>query len=143
MTGATLGAIIRCNRGASTRDQITEFGASISRTQLAAALGNILAVSLGAVIFNLLWLRGFHTPYVPADQAQKVYLSLRPLASLTAIDAALTGVLLWLAGLIGGWCENFAVYHRIPASIAQHRLGHIVGVRRMQKLGDWVDRNIS
>ena len=45
MTGATLADIIRRNRGDSRRDQITEFGASISRTQLAAALGNILAVS--------------------------------------------------------------------------------------------------
>ena len=59
----------------SPRDQITQYGASISRTQLAAALGNILAVSAGAVIFNLLWLRGFHMSYVPAEQAQKVYLS--------------------------------------------------------------------
>ena len=58
MTGATLADIIRRNRGDSRRDQITEFGASISRTQLAAALGNILAVCLGAVIFNLLWLQG-------------------------------------------------------------------------------------
>ena len=52
------------------------------------------------MIFNLLWVRAFHTPYLPAAQAEKVYLSLRPLASATAIDAALTGVLLWLAGLI-------------------------------------------
>ena len=143
MTGATLADIIRRNRGDSRRDQITEFGASISRTQMAAALGNIFAVSTGAVIFNLLWLRAFHTHYLPAAQAEKVYLSLRPLASATAIDAALTGVLLWLAGLIGGWCENFAVYHRIPASIAQHPLGLTIGAGRMQKLADWVDRNIG
>ena len=143
MTGATLADIIRRNRGESRRDEITAFGASISRTQLAAALGNILAVSSGAIIFNLLWLRAFHTPYLPADQAQKVYLSLRPLASATAIDAALTGVLLWLAGLIGGYCENFAVYHRIPASIAQHPLGQTIGAARMQKLADWVDHNIG
>jgi site-specific recombinase len=142
-TGATLADIIRRNRGDSRRDQITEFGASISRTQLAAALGNILAVSTGAVLFNFLWLKSFHTPYLPADQAQKVYLSLRPLASATAIDAALTGVVLWLAGLIGGWCENFAVYHRIPASIAQHPLGLTIGAGTMQKLADWVDRNIG
>jgi site-specific recombinase len=142
-TGATLADIIRRNRGDSRRDQITEFGASISRTQLAAALGNILAVSTGAVLFNLLWLKSFHTPYLPADQAQKVYLSLRPLASATAIDAALTGVVLWLAGLIGGWCENFAVYHRIPASIAQHPLGLTIGAGTMQKLAGWVDRNIG
>jgi site-specific recombinase len=143
MTGATLADIIRRNRGDSRRDQITQYGASISRTQLAAALGNVLAVCIGAVIFNLLWLRSFHTPYVPAEQAQKVYLSLRPLASATAIDAALTGVLLWLAGLIGGWCENFAVYHRIPASIAQHSLGQTIGAGRMQKFAGWVDRNIG
>ena len=133
LTGARLADIIRRNRGDSRRDQITQYGASISRTQLAAALGNILAVSTGAVIFNLLWLKNFHTPYVPADQAQKVYLSLRPLASATAIDAALTGVLLWLAGLIGGWCENFAVYHRIPASIAQHPFRQTIGAGGMQK----------
>jgi site-specific recombinase len=143
MTGATLADIIRRNRGDSRRDQITEFGASISRTQLAAALGNVLAVCIGAVIFNLLWLMAFHAPYVPAGQAETVYLSLRPLASATAIDAALTGVLLWLAGLIGGWCENFAVYHRIPASIAQHALGHTIGAGRMEKLAHCVDHNIG
>jgi site-specific recombinase len=143
MTGAALADIIRRNRGGSRRSEITEFGACISRTQLAAALGNILAVSLGAVVFNLIWLRLFHASYVPPDQAQKVYLSLRPLASATAFDAALTGVLLWLAGLIGGWCENFAVYHRVPASIAQHPLRKTIGADRMQRIADWVDHNIG
>jgi site-specific recombinase len=143
MTGARLADIIRRNRGNSRRDEITEYGASISRTQLAAALGNILAVSGGAVLFDLLWRRAFHAPYLPADQAQKVYLSLRPLASATAIDAALTGVLLWLAGLIGGWCENFAVYHSIPASIAQHPLRRTIGPASMQKIANWFDRNIG
>jgi site-specific recombinase len=143
MTGASLANIINRNRGDSRRSEITEFSASISRTQLAAALGNVLAVSLGAVVFNLVWLKAFHHPYVPDEQAKKVYLSLRPLASPTAIDGALTGVLLWLAGLIGGWFENFAVYHRIPASIAQHPLRETFGDRWMQKIADWVDNNIG
>lgn len=143
MTGATLANIINRNRGDSRRNEITQFAASISRTQLAAALGNILAVSIGAVIFNLLWLKGFHAPYVPAGQAQKVYLSLRPFASATAIDAALTGVLLWLAGLTGGWFENFAVYHRIPAAIAGHPLRRTLGDSTMQNIAGWVDRNIG
>ena len=142
-TGASLANIINRNRGDSRRSQVTDFAASISRTQLAAAIGNVLAVSLGAVVFNLLWLRIFHHSYVPDEQAQKIYRSLRPLASPTAIDAALTGVLLWLAGLIGGWFENFAVYHRIPASIAQHKLRQTIGDRRMQTIADWVDRNIG
>ena len=143
MTGATLANIINRNRGDSRRSQITEFSASISRTQLAAALGNILAVSIGAVVFNLVWLKAFHSPYVHAEQAQKVYLSLRPLASATAVDAALTGVLLWLAGLIGGWFENFAVYHRIPAAIAAHPLRLTLGDDAMHSFAAWVDRNIG
>jgi site-specific recombinase len=143
MTAATLADIIRRNRGDSRRDKITDFGASISRTQLAAALGNVLAVCSGAIVFDQIWRVTFHMPYVPADQAQHVYHSLSPLASATAIDAVLTGILLWLAGLIGGWCENIAVYHRVPASIAQHPLGHRIGVRRMQKIADLFDRNIA
>ncbi|QNI32022.1 hypothetical protein H7849_23915 [Alloacidobacterium dinghuense] len=143
MTAATLADIIRRNRGDSRRDKITSFSASISRTQLAAALGNIVAVCSGAVLVNQIWLATYHTSFVPAPQAERVYRSLAPLASLTAIDAVLTGILLWLAGLIGGWCENFAVYHRIPDSIAQHPLGRRIGYDRMQKIADWYDHNIA
>jgi site-specific recombinase len=143
MTGATLANIINRNRGTDRRDEITKFSASISRTQLAAALGNIIAVSSGAILFNLVWTKIFGAPYLHDEQAQKVYLSLRPLASMTAIDAALTGVLLWMAGLIGGWFENFAVYHRIPAAIAGHPLRHTVGENAMRKLAQRVDNNIG
>ena len=143
MTAATLADIIRRNRGDSRRDKITDFSAQISRTQLAAALGNIVAVCSGAIVVNQIWLATYQTSFVPAHQAEHVYRSLSPIASATAIDAALTGILLWLAGLIGGWCENFAVYHRIPASIAQHPLGRRIGFDRMRKIADWFDRNIA
>lgn len=143
MTGATLADIIRRNRGDSRRDKITQFAASIGRTQFAAALGNIIAVCSGVVIFDQLWRRAFHEPYLPTHQAEHVYHSLRPLASPTAIDAALTGIILWLAGLIGGWCENFAVYHHVPAAIAQHPLRNRIGFRRMKRIADWFDRNIA
>jgi site-specific recombinase len=143
MTGATLADIIRRNRGVARRDKIADFGASISRTQLAAALGNVLAVCSGAIVFDLVWRSVFRSPYLPIDQAQQVYGSLNPLQSDTIIDAALTGVLLWLAALIGGWCENFAVYNRLPAAIAQHPLGQKIGVQRMQNLATWFDHNIA
>jgi site-specific recombinase len=143
MTGATLADIIRRNRGAARRNKIADFGASISRTQLAAAMGNVLAVCAGAIIFDLVWRSVFHASYLPADQAERVYGSLNPLKSGTIIDAALTGILLWLAALIGGWCENFAVYNRIPAAIAQHPIGQKIGVQRMQNLATWFDHNIA
>jgi site-specific recombinase len=143
MTAATLADIIRHNRGASRRDKIADFASSISRTQLAAALGNIIAVSAGAVVFNLIWHSVFGSPYVEPVQAEKVYRSLRPIASGTIIFAALTGILLWLAALIGGWCENFAVFNRIPEAIAQHPLGRRIGAYRMRRIADWYEHNVS
>ncbi|MFT4114039.1 hypothetical protein [Silvibacterium sp.] len=143
MTAATLAGIIRQNRGASRRSKIADFAASISRTQLAAALGNVFAVCLGALAFERLWLHLFRSHYLPEQTAQHVYETLHPFTSATAFDAALTGVILWLAGLIGGWCENFAVFNRVPEAIAAHPLGHRFGARRMQKIARWFEHNIA
>ncbi len=49
--------------------------------------------------------------------------SLSPVDSGTVFYAALTGVILYLAALVGGWVDNWAVYHRLPQAIAEHRLG--------------------
>lgn len=143
MTAATLAGIIRQNRGSSRRSKIADFSAAISRTQLAAALGNVIAVCAGAVLFERLWQRIFQAHYLAPHAAEHVYQTLHPFTSATAIDAALTGVILWLAAVIGGWCENFAVYNRLPAAIAQHPLGARVGVQRMRRMANWFENNIA
>jgi site-specific recombinase len=143
MTAATLADIIRRNRGDERRTKIADFAASISRTQLAAALGNIIAVSAGAVVFDQFWRATHGHAYLATKQAEHVYLSLRPIASGTIFFAAITGVLLWLAALIGGWCENFAIFNRIPEAIAQHPLGQRMGAERMKAAANWVDRNVA
>ena len=143
MTAATLAGIIRDNPGDSRYSKIAEFAADICRTQLAAAFGNVLTVCLGAVIFEKLWAHLFKTHYLPVESAQHVYQTLHPFTSGTAIFAAFTGVILWVAALIGGWCENFVVYHRIPDAILQHPLGHKVGEVTIRRSAEWLERNIA
>ena len=143
MTAAALAGIIRANRGVTRWSKIVEFAADISRTQLAAAFSNVLAVCAGAVLFERVWQHMFKTHYLPAASAQHVYQTLHPFTSGTALFAAATGVILWMAAVIGGWCENFAVYHRIPAAIAQHPLGVRTGVRTMRRLADWIELNVG
>jgi len=143
MTGAALAGIVRENRGVSRWSKIADYAARICRTQLAAAIGNVIAVGLGAIAFNQLWHKMFQHPYLPTKTAQHVYETLHPFTSGTSIDAAMTGVILWAAGVIGGWCENFAVYNRIPAAIAQHPLGQEIGVRRMQRLANWFENHVA
>jgi site-specific recombinase len=85
----------------------------------------------------------FKMPYLAAESAHHVVTTLHPFTSGTAIFAAFTGVLLWLAAVIGGWFENFAVYHRVPEAIAQHPMGQRLGARSMRRAADWVERNVA
>ncbi len=143
MTAATLAGIIRQNRGVARWSKISEFAADISRTQLAAAFSNVIAVCTGAVLFENVWAHLFKTHYLPAGSAQHVYETLHPFTSGTALFAAFTGVLLWMAAVIGGWFENFSVYHRIPDAISQHPLGTRMGARTMRRAADWLERNAA
>jgi site-specific recombinase len=143
MTGAALAGIVRENRGVSRWSKISDFAARISRTQLAAAIGNVIAVCLGAIALEQLWRKMFLHSYLPAAGARHVYETLHPFTSWTVIDAAFTGVLLWAAAVIGGSCENFAIYNRIPAAIAEHPFGLTIGARRMQRFAYWFENNIA
>jgi site-specific recombinase len=143
MTAAALAGIVRENRGVSRWSKISDYAAQISRTQLAAAFGNVIAVCIGGVIFEYLWTRAFHAHYLTPERAKYTYHGLNPFESGTAIYAALTGVILWIGGLVGGWCENFVVFNRIPDAIVQHPIGHRVGARNMHRLADWLERNVA
>jgi site-specific recombinase len=143
MTAATLAGIVRKNRGVARWSKISEFAADISRTQLAAAISNVIAVCVGAVVFERVWAHFFKDHYLPVKSAQHVYQTLHPFTSGTAIFAAFTGVLLWLAAVIGGWFENFTVYHRIPEAISQHPLGGRIGSRTMRRAADWLELNVA
>jgi site-specific recombinase len=143
VTAATFAGIVRTTRGRARLEKLTEFISRITRSQLASAAGNLLAVCLGCVAFAKLWALIFSRPYLDIPSAEHVYETLDPLASGTMIYAALTGVILWVSALAGGWCENFATFNHVPQAIAQHPLGRRVGRERMQRLADTVHANLS
>ena len=142
-TAATFAGIVRNNPGNASWSKISDFTARISRTQLAAAIGNVIAVCIGSVALERLWRVMFAEHYLPAESARHVYEALHPFASGTIIYAAGTGVILWLAALIGGWCENFAVFHRLTEAVSQHPFGHRVGQHRMARLAGWIELNLA
>jgi site-specific recombinase len=61
----------------------------------------------------------------------------------TMVYAALTGVILWVSALAGGWFENLATFNHLPEAIAHHPLGRKLGCERMKRLADTVDANLS
>jgi site-specific recombinase len=142
-TAATFAGIVRNNPGNASWSKISDFTARITRTQLAAAIGNVIAVCIGSVALERLWRVMFSEHYLPAESARHVYEALHPFASGTIIYAAGTGVILWLAALIGGWCENFAVFHRLTEAISQHPFGLRIGHNRMTRLATWIELNLA
>jgi site-specific recombinase len=143
VTAATFAGIVRATHGQERLQKLVEFISRICRSQLASAAGNLIAVSLGCVLFARLWAHIFSRPYLEIPNAEHVYKALDPIASGTMIYAILTGIILWISALAGGWFENYATFNRIPAAIAQHPLGRRVGKERMKRLADFVDANIS
>ncbi|HEX8817434.1 MAG TPA: hypothetical protein VF753_18205 [Terriglobales bacterium] len=143
VTAATFAGIVRTTRGKARLEKVAEFVSRISRSQLASAAGNLLAVCAGCVAFAGLWHLIFGHPFLEVGSADHVYHSLDPIGSGTMFYAALTGVVLWVSALAGGWFENFATFNCVPEAIAQHRLGLKVGRERMKKMAEKVDANIS
>jgi len=142
-TAAAFARIIRDNRGDQRSSKLTDFVARITSTQLAAAIGNVVAVSAGAVLFELLWRVIFRESYLPELSATHVYDTLNPFASGTALYAIETGVILWLAALAGGWLENAAVYYRLADAVAQHPISSRIGDKFSRKMSRIVKHNIG
>ncbi len=143
MTGATLAQIVLRREQDSSDDELVTYVARIFRTQLAAAFGNIFAVGAGAVGLAFLWRVLFGAPILNTETAEYAVTSLNPLHSGTIFYAALTGVILWLSSIIGGWIENWAVYHRLPEAIADHPLGTFLHPDRLERISQAFSRNIS
>ncbi len=142
-TAAAFARIIRDHGGAQRSSVLTEFVARITSTQLAAAIGNVVAVCLGGVAFEALWRLVFRESYLPELSANHVYETLNPFASGTALYAMETGVILWLAALAGSWMENAAVYYRLADAVAQHPLGLRVSQAFSKKAARVVRHNIG
>ena len=78
-----------------------------------------MVVGAGAALFSWLFLVVFGRPFMHEKEALETLRVMSPIDSMTVWYAALTGVVLWLASMAGGWFDNWCVYHRLPDGIAQ------------------------
>lgn len=147
MTAASLAVIIgeahKDGWGQHQLERLSSHTARIVRSQLAAAMGNVGAVLVGGVGFTLAWHRLLGEHFVSEEKALSSVASLNPIATGTIFYAALTGVILWLSSLAGGWIDNWSVYRRLPQAIAEHRFGAVLGPARMASWAAYFQHNIS
>lgn len=144
MTAATLATIMRERPGSARLDDIVDQIAKITHSQIAAAVSNVVVVSLSAYALDAVWRLLTGHPVLALEAAEHVYETLSPLDSGTVVFAALTGVILWFSSIMGGWVENWAVYHRLPSALAEHAAGNrTFGAERMRRWADGLAHNIA
>jgi site-specific recombinase len=143
MTAARLAGIIRESEGEDREDRIAATAAQLTSSQLAAAVGNVLVVGTGAALFSWLFLRAFGRPFMHEEEALETLRVMSPIDSMTVWYAALTGVVLWLASVAGGWFDNWCVYHRLPEGIIQRPARTEWGRAMLRRTGDALSRHAS
>jgi len=143
MTAAAVAQIMREAKGDDREERIAVFFARLTSSQLAAAVANVAVVGAGSAAFVAGWVALAGRPWVEPKTASETFLVLSPFDSGTVFFAALTGVLLWMGSLAGGWFENWSTYHRLPEGIARHPLGRVFGAERMRRIADALARNAS
>ena len=143
MTAAMLAGSIREAKGPHRLDELVSLIARISRSQFAAACGNVLFVIPAAIAFNYLWHGQYGHDFIDPASAAKTIASFHPISSGTIPFAALTGVLLWMSSLGAGWLENWTTYRRLPEAIEHHRIGRVIGRKNTARIARFLAHNVS
>jgi site-specific recombinase len=144
VTAASLASAIHAAGRRMDLKGLAEQVARVTRSQLAAVAGNLLAVIPAALAIDGLSraLRG--RPFLDPATADYALHSLDPLGSGTLPFAVLTGVLLWVGSMCASGAENWWTYRRLPEALAQNRrLVRLLGRERAERLARGVTRQVA
>lgn len=117
---------------------------SVVRSQTVALIGNIVGLVPVAIVVHSLFELTPRGGFLSPEAGAKILSELHPLLSLAIPLGALTGVLLWLSSLAGGWFENWIVFRRVPRALSEHRdLRRLFGPRATGRLAAWLEHHAS
>lgn len=129
MTAAALANALKQADGDSAIEDLGVMVARTTRSQFAAAIGNIGLVIPASFALDYANKTLWHAHVLHHDKALSTIAALHPFKTGTILYAALTGVLLWFSSICAGWLENWAVFRRIPEGIEGHPIRRVIGRR--------------
>lgn len=123
---------------------LVELITKVARTQFIAVFGNLIIAF--PVTYLLAW--GYFSLQgqllIPVVKAGQMLHDINPLHSLALFYAAITGVCLFMVGLISGYYDNKAVYSNLRVRIEQlHGLQRLLGKKRLIKFAAYMESNLG
>jgi site-specific recombinase len=146
MTAAAIAASLDQSRDEKTTariERLTDSIARVTRSQLAAIVGNVLLTVPTAIALTYLiwWTTGAHI--VSPEKASKLVHD-ASLLTLAPLYAGIAGVVLFVGGLISGYFDNKASYSRIGDRLRAHRgLNGLLGNTATHRFAHYIENNLG
>lgn len=116
----------------------------VFRTQFIAFIGNVVVAFPVALLLTAVYFYLTGDYVVDEEKAWHMVHELHPWESLALFHAALTGVYLFLAGLISGYYDNKSIYNRVPQRLKKHPfLRRILPPRTLLRISDYIRNNLG
>lgn len=143
MTAPAMAAKLKDLSNPHAVDGFVDEVSHLVRSQVAAVLGNVVAVFPVVLVMSWALQAIAGAPMISADKAHHVLESLTLLGPCL-LFAAFTGVLLFASSIIAGWVENWFVLHRLDSALRYNpRFTQWLGAARADRWAHFMRRNIS
>ncbi len=143
MTAPAMAAKLRDIDSAAAISDFVDEVTHLVRSQVAAVFGNVFMVVPAVLLVNVAVLLIIGQPMISQKQALYVLNSLTLLGP-TLLWAAFTGVILFVASMVGGWFENWFVLHRLDSALAHNpRFTRSLGTERATQWSAFMRENSS
>ena len=118
---------------------VTDEIINITRTQLAAVFGNILAVIPTTLLITYLW-HAFTGQWIFTFDTAIYTLKSTDILGPSAFYAAFTGLLLWLSSVLSGWAMNWYSFHQLSFLLSENKkLNFVFGKAGTQKITQYFE----
>lgn len=140
----TAAALAKALERPADYDAEIELVAGITRSQVAAVLGNLLVIIPLAITMDLLMLRLTGETIINSTTAEYVYVNHQPFRSFVLPYACVTGLFLWVSSLAAGWATNWSAYRQLPEAIRQDpRVSRVLGKAGARQLASVTEHNVG
>lgn len=142
-TASALARKLEISEGREGIEALTDEIVLLTRTQIAAVIGNLVAVIPVVLIVNIGYFY-FYGHWIFTKEAAHYTLHSTDLFGPSIIYAIFTGFLLWLSSVIAGWAENWYVFNQLSYLITNNKkIKTVITEEGAKKLAQFLDHGIT
>ncbi len=145
MTASAMAASMDDKKGGTSLHGLAIMTAKVFSSQTISFIGNLMVVfPLSLLLFYLVQpVMGLHLIH-NSEQATKIFFSNHPYYSLSLFYAAITGVFLFLSGIISGYVDTKVIYAKIPQRVVEHPfLAKRYSNARLKSISDYLNQHLG